>query len=431
MKKISVYFMMCFLSFSVFLNPMPSNMREYVVTQSQTLIQATYAMTVWEQRLLLSCISQIDSRLPMPEDNAYTLTVEQARDLFYTDANAQNVYRDMARAVEKLYERDVKIQLPDNETLQTRFISSVLWSPDKYQITLKFAPDIRPYLSQLQNNFAGYKLKNIVQLTSSYAIRLYEKLVGWAVRDMYYQEMEVAAFREMLALGDKYSQIGQLKARVIEPAVQQINANTDFSLDVSFKKCKREVRWIQLRFNQKAEAAAAATEAKKQRDARALQNQAAKANRAIQERKQAAAAAVQTALSEWQSLPDGSIFTHQDGSVWRKDGSTLYSKEKNARIVEAQIPHLLASGQLAHLPPHPPAPPVPTEEESEAQMWQNIPATDDEQEEFNVAQNELTMKEQRLLMLWERGLITREEYLSMILPPEPPPELAPDDPSAY
>ncbi|WP_192877905.1 replication initiation protein, partial [Neisseria meningitidis] len=341
-------------------------MREYVVTQSQTLIQATYAMTVWEQRLLLSCISQIDSRLPMPEDNAYTLTVEQARDLFYTDANAQNVYRDMARAVEKLYERDVKIQLPDNETLQTRFISSVLWSPDKYQITLKFAPDIRPYLSQLQNNFAGYKLKNIVQLTSSYAIRLYEKLVGWAVRDMYYQEMEVAAFREMLALGDKYERISQLKERVIEPAVQQINANTDFSLDVSFKKCKREVRWIQLRFNQKAEAAAAAAEARKQRDARALQNQAAKANRAIQEQKQAAAAAVQTALSEWQSLPDGSIFAHQDGSVWRKDGSTLYSKEKNARIVEAQIPHLLASGQLAHLPPHPPAPPLPTEEESEA-----------------------------------------------------------------
>ena len=68
---------------------MPSDMREYVVTQSQTLIQATYAMTVWEQRLLLSCISQIDSRLPMPEDNAYTLTVEQARDLFYTDANAR------------------------------------------------------------------------------------------------------------------------------------------------------------------------------------------------------------------------------------------------------------------------------------------------------------------------------------------------------
>ena len=41
------------------------------------------------------------------------------------------------------------------------------------------------------------------------------------------------------------------------------------------------------------------------------------------------------------------------------------------------------------------------------------------------------MKEQRLLELWERGLITREEYLSMILPPEPPPDFAPGDPSAY
>jgi hypothetical protein len=62
-------------------------------------------------------------------------------------------------------------------------------------------------------------------------------------------------------------------------------------------------------------------------------------------------------------------------------------------------------------------------------MWNRVPPDDDEQAAIDAGR--LSMKEQRLLMLWERGLITREEYLSMILPPEPPPDFAPDDPSAY
>ena len=324
---------------------MPSEMREYVVTQSQALIQATYAMTVMEQRLLLACISQVDSRSPMPADNTYTLTVEQARDLFYTDANAMNVYRDMARAVEKLYERDVKIQLPDNETLQTRFISAVVWSPDKYKITLTFASKIRPYLSELQSNFAGYKLKNIVQLTSSYAIRLYEKLVGWTTQGQYYKEMEIAEFREMLAIGDKYERISQLKERVIELAVEQINANTDFALDVSFKKCKREVRWIQLRFNQKAEAKAADLEAKQQREARAIQNQAAKQNREIREQEQKAAAEVAAVSDGWAEVAEGTEYLNTaTNTVFRKEADRLYCEATRTSIPAAFVGRALASG---------------------------------------------------------------------------------------
>lgn len=324
---------------------MPTEMREYVVTQSQALIQAAYAMTVMEQRLLLACISQVDSRLPMPADDTYTLTVEQAKDLFYTNENAQNVYRDMVRAVEKLYERDVKIQLPNNETLQTRFVSAIVWSPDKYQITLTFASKIRPYLSELRNNFVGYKLKNVVQLTSSYAIRLYEKLVGWAVQGQYYKEMEIAEFREMLAIGDKYKQIGELKKRVIELAVEQINANTDFTLDVSFKKCKREVRWIQLRFNQKAEAKAADLEAKQQREARTLHNQAAKQNREIREREQQAAAEMAAVSDGWAEVAEGTEYLNTaTNTVFRKEADTLYCEATRTSIPAAFVARALASG---------------------------------------------------------------------------------------
>ena len=58
-------------------------MKDNLVVQHNDLVTASYAMTRHEQNLLLSCISQIDSRKRrLDEGQVFTLTVEQARDLF-------------------------------------------------------------------------------------------------------------------------------------------------------------------------------------------------------------------------------------------------------------------------------------------------------------------------------------------------------------
>ncbi|WP_348773642.1 replication initiation protein, partial [Kingella kingae] len=101
--------------------------------------------------------------------------------------------------------------------------------------------------------------------------------------------MLIDDFRILLGLGEKYKQNSELKARVTNPAIQQINENTDFELDIAFKKSKRTFKWIQLRFNQKTAAKAAEQEAQKQRETRALRNQAAAQKRKETEQVQAAA----------------------------------------------------------------------------------------------------------------------------------------------
>lgn len=266
---------------------MTTDLSEFIVTKMHPVVHASYAMTVNEQRVLLACISQIDPRFAMPDGKTYILTVEQARDLFYTDKDARNVFKDLSRAVENLYERDVKITLPNGDILQTRFVQSIVWSPDNLQIQVKFADDIKPYLSELKRNFSSYKLKNIVQLKSIYAIRLYEWFVSWSSQNQYYKELEIAELREKLALDDKYSEISSLKKFVIEPAIKQINEKTDFQIDVSYKKFKREVRWIQFRFNQKPEIVAIENERKAERKLIAEQNRSAKIKREYAEQKAA------------------------------------------------------------------------------------------------------------------------------------------------
>ena len=83
-------------------------------------------MTRHEQNLLPSCISQIDSRKRLDEGQVFTLTVEQARDLFYNGNDQYNAYRDLKTASERLFERKIRLQLDNGKELLTRVVQSVI-----------------------------------------------------------------------------------------------------------------------------------------------------------------------------------------------------------------------------------------------------------------------------------------------------------------
>ena len=323
----------------------PADLKNNLVVKSNELITASYAMTVNEQRLLLACIGQIDSRTTLDNGAVFRLSVEQARDLFYTKGDQRNAYRDMQDACERLFERKVRIALPESQELLTRFVQSIVFDPENGTADLRFAYEILPYLSQLEANFTKYRLSNIVQLTSSYAVRIYELIVSWATQGQYYKEMEIDAFRELLGLGDKYKQNGELRRFVTDRAVQQINESTDFELDINFRKSKRTFKWIQLRFNQKAAAKAADLEAKQQREARALHNQAAKQNREIREQEQKAAAEVAAVSDGWAEVAEGTEYLNTaTNTVFRKEADTLYCEATRTSIPAAFVGRALASG---------------------------------------------------------------------------------------
>ena len=118
-------------------------------------------------------------------------------------------------------------------------------------VNIRFATDIYPYLSELEKNFTKYRLANIVQLTSVYAVRLYELLICWLGQGLHNKEFDIDDFRRLMGVDDKYSQFGQLKDRVITPALEQINEFTDHQIRVSYRKVGRVFRFIAFSFNAK------------------------------------------------------------------------------------------------------------------------------------------------------------------------------------
>ena len=228
-------------------------MKNNLVSKSNDLIVASYELTRNEQRLLLACISQINSQPNASEitmQDEFVVTTEQMKEL-YKDSSKDNVYRDLNVVANNLFEREVKIALPDNEMLRTRFVSSVLFQPEKSQITVTFAQKILPYLTQLKKNFTRYRLADTVELTSIYAIRLYEMVVCWQGQNRWSETVDLGEFRYMMGCVGKYKQFGQLRQSVIEKAVEQINENTAYHVSVKYRKIKHTYKSVTFSFYKK------------------------------------------------------------------------------------------------------------------------------------------------------------------------------------
>ncbi len=197
-----------------------------------------------EQRLLLAVIAQIDSR-PIGdsvESLSYEVSASSIADLF--DVPQKQSYELLRDAAERIAERWVVIEHPDPDTpalayTRTRWISAIDYLPSEGRIRLFLSPKIMPYLTQLAGEFARYKLKHVSAMTSVYAIRLYELLIQWQMQGE--REVGVDWLKERFAVPDCYTRIHDLKRRVIEPAVEQINAYSNLWVRWTQRKQGRAV----------------------------------------------------------------------------------------------------------------------------------------------------------------------------------------------
>lgn len=210
-------------------------------------------LTLAEQRVLLACIAQIDSKSELTENYRFEVTASGVADLAGLDS-LSNAYRDLRKAAEKLYERSVVIEDPDPNNPQimqrkTRWISSIDYLPGEGKLVLSFSFGIIPYLSQLSNEFTKYKLKHVARFESVYSIRLYELLVQWSSAGE--REIEIEWLKTQFQVEEKYNRLGDLKKRVIDPAVAEINRHSNLWVRYGQRKTGRNVTHFQFQFGLK------------------------------------------------------------------------------------------------------------------------------------------------------------------------------------
>jgi len=208
--------------------------KEYYVAQDNQLVDARHKkpLTVREQKIILTMASMIE---PSDEDfTEYVISIKEFYEMLGLRGDPH--YTQLKEIVEKLMTKTIEIPQEDGGWLLTHWVSTARYIPGKGAIRLKFVPELKPYFLQLKNQYTSYKLSNVLSLGSVYSIRLYELMR----RSLYIGKCEILVNELKLKFGiagDSYKQYGHFKARVLTPAVKEVNKQTD--LQVSFKEIKK------------------------------------------------------------------------------------------------------------------------------------------------------------------------------------------------
>jgi plasmid replication initiation protein len=225
-----------------------------VIYKDNNLIEASYALTLSEQRLILiAIIAARDIEKELTADTLITIHASQYMQHF--NVERQSAYDALQSASDSLFERRLSYKAIDPVTgrqaiYKSRWVSKVGYVKEAATVQLIFAPDILPLFIKLEEKFTKYELKQISQLTSVYAIRLYELLIRWRSTGRLY--IKINELRNKLGLSDEeYIQMGDFKKRVLNTAIEQINEFTDIEVNYNQKKEGRSITDIDFVFERK------------------------------------------------------------------------------------------------------------------------------------------------------------------------------------
>jgi plasmid replication initiation protein len=220
-------------------------MSELIVTKSNHLIEAGYKLSLNEQRLILSAISQLDSRKPIPKDNEFTITAAEFSKSF--DIPLNQAYETLDEAASKLYDQDIKTYDRGAKTRERfRWVDRVKYWDGEAKVTLSFSRWIVPYLTLLHQQFTSYELKQVSQLKTAYAIRFYEILIQFIKTGERY--ITLKRLKELLELSDQYPRFYDLKRYVITPSILDINRTTNLTVEWDVIKKGRTITGLMFVF---------------------------------------------------------------------------------------------------------------------------------------------------------------------------------------
>lgn len=220
-------------------------MKNELVVKSNQVIEASYRLSVVEQRVILSAIAKIPKMCEVSDDEIYTVNVQ---DLHALGIHEKTAYRDLKEAVNRLYDRSISLDLGD-KLVKMRWIQRIEFTNNQGAIALRFSKDILPFISNLKANFTQYLLSEVSKMQGVYSVRIYELLIQY--KEIGGRLMSIDDLRGMLDLGTRYKTTGNLIAWVINPAIEEINNLTDLKVTAKPTKTGRRFTHISFTIKQK------------------------------------------------------------------------------------------------------------------------------------------------------------------------------------
>lgn len=215
-----------------------------VVVQNNRLIDASRTLTLQQQKLFSFFISKLNPN--NPEEIMFRISVNEfAKAVGIKDSSIDNAYRDLRKVIKRFMATVISIVNTTEATVtDVPIITYAKYWTKHGCADVRLAPELAPYLFNLQKEFTQYKLSQIINLSSLYAIRLYEllkknEMIG-------HRTFLLEDLRKKLRISDnKLKTFKDFKKWVLEIAQREINEKTDLIIDIDYQKTGRKITVIE------------------------------------------------------------------------------------------------------------------------------------------------------------------------------------------
>ena len=241
-----------------------------LVVKSNTLINASYSLTLAEQRLIgLAIVKANNQHKEVDTNTMLVVTAAEYVDMFKVDRAA--AYMALKDASERLFSRYFTYDIYSREygkeydlkpprklstsddliKVKSRWVQKIAYREKSGAVYFQFSTDLIPLITNLKEYFTSYYLSQTADFSSSYATRLFELLMQWKSTN----SIPVMALHELRnSLGveeNQYKLVADFKKRVLDIAVNQINETTDYKIEYEQHKEGRTITGFSFKFKLK------------------------------------------------------------------------------------------------------------------------------------------------------------------------------------
>jgi plasmid replication initiation protein len=241
-----------------------------LVVKSNTLINASYSLTLAEQRLIgLAIVKANNQHKEVDTNTMLVVTAAEYVDMFKVDRAA--AYMALKDASERLFSRYFTYDIYSREygkeydlkpprklstsddliKVKSRWVQKIAYREKSGAVYFQFSTDLIPLITNLKEYFTSYYLSQTADFSSSYATRLFELLMQWKSINA----IPIMALHELRnSLGveeNQYKLVADFKKRVLDIAVNQINETTDYKIEYEQHKEGRTITGFSFKFKLK------------------------------------------------------------------------------------------------------------------------------------------------------------------------------------
>lgn len=223
-----------------------------LVVKDNALIDASFNLSLIEQRIMLLAIVEARECLTLTPDTPIEVSVSNYIHQFKVDSNnAYGLIRDAAKTL-KRREFSYLDRYKGHMALTTaNWVNKVTYVDSNGFIVLYLSTEVISLISRLSEQFTRYYIEQVSDFKSKYSIRLYELLIKWLSMEIT-EKFNIVDLRSKLGLSvDEYSTMSNFKSNVLDKAIKEINTYTDITVEYIQFKSGRVITEIQFKVKTK------------------------------------------------------------------------------------------------------------------------------------------------------------------------------------